>query len=367
MIEPAHRVRAVVVGVERYDVGPEWDLDGPVRDACRYVQWLRGHGVDDGSITLLATPLPANQALLAQVGLPVRPAQQAVVYDVLTRELPADQADLLILVWGGHGVVDGDGNGRLFYADASAADKRNLDVNALMRALMTAFYPHQRRQLIVVDACQNLVSELQYVNRLPHQTLPAHPALMPGRDQHVLFAASPGELALNDSARRTGLFSDELLHALADPAAAWPPDADQLATHLDGRFARLRAEGATSQRPPYLWRRTPAREGVVFDLGAGRSARMPLAALGAVVDVMLGADELASVPNLQHFVSLLPPEIRGAVSYAGSPRMDLVRLLRTCEAYEKGRQALTTVLSVAMANRADLARTLDALDRHWPA
>ncbi|MEV6692692.1 caspase family protein [Micromonospora sp. NPDC051196] len=367
MTDRAPQVRAVVVGVERYDVGAEWNLDGPVRDACRYVQWLRGHGVDDESVTLLASPLPGNEAPLAQLGLPVRPAEQAVVYDVLTRELPADEADLLIVVWGGHGVIDGDGNRRLFYADATVPDKRNLDLNALMRTLMTAYFPHPRHQLLVVDACQNLVSELQYVNLLPHQTLPTHPTLMPGRDQHALVAASPGELALNDSTRRTGLFSDELLQALADPAAGWPPDVDQLATHLDRRFTQLRAAGATSQRPPYLWQRTPAREGVVFDLGTARPARMSLAALGAIVDAMLDVDELASVPNLQQFISLLPSDIRGAVPYAGSPRMDLVRLLRTCEMYETGREALTTVLSLAMANRADLTRTLDALDRHWPA
>ncbi len=363
----APRVRAVIVAAERYDAGSGWDLDGPVRDACRYVRWLRDHGVPDEAVTLLASPLPGNRGAVAELGLPVRPAQQSVAYDVLTRELPADPADLLILVWGGHGAVDGDGNRRLFYADASTPDKRNLDFNALMRALMTPFYPHQRRQLLVVDACQNLTSELQYVNRLPHQTLPDHPGLMPDREQHVLFAASPGEVALNDSRRRTGLFSDELLRALADPAAAWPPDAGRLADHLDGRFARLRAEGVTDQRPPYLWQHTPAREGVVFGLGQSRPDRLPLSALGAIVEVMVLTDELSSVPNLQNLIKMLPPDIRGAVPYTDNARMVLIQLLRTCRGYEEGRDALVLALTVGMANRADLTRVLATLDRHWPA
>jgi hypothetical protein len=360
------KVRAVVVAVERYEVGKSWDLDGPAQDACRYVGWLRGRGVPPSAITLLASPLAENRAALDKLHLPLLPAEQAVVYEVLTKDLPADDADSLIMIWGGHGAVDGENNRRLFYADATERDKRNLDFNALMRALMTPYFPNQRYQLLVVDACQNLTSELRFVSRLPHQTLPDMPSLMPDREQHVLVAASPGQVALNDSTRRTGLFSAELLRILADPATAWPPDAGRLADRLDARFADLRADGTADQRPPYLWQRTPTREGVVFSMKRAKPGRLTLAALGSIVNVMLDVDELANVSNLQNLINLLPPDIRGAVPYTGNPRVDIIKLLRTCEAYSEGREALVGVLNVGMLNRADLARVLETLDQHWP-
>lgn len=31
---------ALVVGIEKYDAGPDWDLDGPTRDASRFCAWL---------------------------------------------------------------------------------------------------------------------------------------------------------------------------------------------------------------------------------------------------------------------------------------------------------------------------------------
>jgi hypothetical protein len=363
-----NEVRAIVVAVERYDVGGAWDLDGPAADASRFVRWLRSRGVPDASITLLASPLPANQAMVGAIGLPARPAAQSVVYDVLAKELPDDRAGLLMMHWGGHGVVDGDGRRRLFYSDATERDKRNLDFNALSRALLTPYFPFQDQQLLVVDACQNLTSELQFVHLLPHQTIPEVPSLMPDRQQHTLFSASPGEVALNDSTRKTGLFSAELLTLLNDPTAPWPPRAEWLAARLNDRFARLRAEGTANQHPPYLWHRTPTVEGVVFGLTPANRppGRLSLQAIGAIVEVMVDVDELASVSNLQSLINMLPPLIRGAVPYQGIPRADILQLLLTCQRYQNGREALALVLDVGMGNRHDLARVIDVLNRHWP-
>src|SRR6266545_1001998 len=97
--------------------------------------------------------------------------------------------------------------------------------------LLTSYFPGFARQFLVVDACQNLTSELSFINQLPHQVLPHGPVVMPDRQQHILLAASAGQVAVNDSRRRTGLFSQELLGLLAQ--SPWPPDADRLARQLD--------------------------------------------------------------------------------------------------------------------------------------
>jgi hypothetical protein len=359
---------AIVVAVEKYNVGDTWNLDGPAADAGRFVDWLRGRGVPDSSITLLASPLMVNRALVDDIGLPVRPAEQSVVYDVLTKELPSDRASSLVMLWGGHGVIDGDGNRRLFYADATERDMRNLDFNSLSKALLTPHFPFHNQQLLIVDACQNLASDLRFVHRLPHQTLPDVPSLMPDRQQHILFGASPGEVALNDSTRKTGLFSAEVFAILNDPSTPWPPPADWLAARLDDRFARLRDRGITGQHPPYLWHRTPTTEGAVFGLQlADRPpGQLTMQAVRAIVEEFVTVDELASVPNLQALVKLLPAEIRGAVPYQGVPRSDILQLLLTCQRYRNGRAALALALNVGMSNRGDLGRVNAVLDRNWP-
>ncbi|MEV4516087.1 hypothetical protein AB0K00_44895 [Dactylosporangium sp. NPDC049525] len=367
MSEARTGLRCLVVAVERYDIGADWSLDGPVPDAVRFVEWLLDRGVPRSAITLVASPLPKNEPLLAKLGLPWRPAGQAVVYDIVTKELPAGRDDLLIVFWGGHGVVDGDGNRRLFAGDATRGDKRNLDFDSLCQALLTPYFPAHRRQLLLVDACQNLTSDLQFVPRLPRQTFPDEPGLVHGREQHVLFAASPGEAALNDSVRQTGVFSRELLAALR-ASTTWPPDAGELADLLQQRFEALRTAGVTEQRPAYLWQRTPTRDGVVHHRPAAASPAPPVGRDGvlAIVTVMAECRELASIPNLQKIISFMTADIRNAVPHSDHPRMYLAQLVQTCAGYPAGRAELSDALRLGMSNRADLALVMAAFDRHWP-
>ena len=183
----------------------------------------------------------------------------------------------------------------------------------------------------------------------------------------MLFAASPGELARIGSQQRTALFSDELLHAIARTTTSWPPDAARIADHTERRLAHTRAGGALPQHPPYLWQRIPTREGVRPHHPGIHIPRLSLQTLSEIVAVMLQSDELAGVANLQKVISLLPVDIRGAVPYAGTPQMDLIQLLRTCQGYAHGREALVSVLGIGMANGADRGRVLAALDEFWPA
>lgn len=362
-------VAAVVVAVEDYRAGAALPpLDGPAADAARYVGWLRAKGVPDSAIILVASPLEKNRASVEALGLPVVAATQAAVYDVFSRVLPARRADVLVVVWGGHGAVDGDRSRRLFYSDATAADKRNLDFDALASALATSYFPGFSRQFLVVDACQTLTAELSFVNRLPSQILPCGPVVMPDRQQHILLSASAGQVAVNDSVRQTGLFSQELLRLLSEPGSGWPPDADRLARLLDERFALLRGRGATGQTPSYVWRRTPSVDGAVFGLtpASQESSRLSLASVKAMVDVMLEADELASVPKQQLLIGLLPSTIRGAIAYSDVPQWSLFQLIRTLEGFVEGRDALVMMLGMGMARERDRDRVLQAVERFWP-
>ncbi len=364
-----NRTRALAVGIESYSAGADWQLDGPAVDACRFVSCLIQRGVPADRITLLVSPLAANESAVSGLGVPVRQPDRATVYDVLTRELREDHSDLLFVYWGGHGVVDGEGNRRLFYADATVHDKRNLDFSALLSSLATSFFPGHPRQILIVDACQNLAEELRYVHSLPSEGLPLGTHVY-GREQHVLFAASPGELARNDAGRKAGIFSSELLARLnCTNEGPWPPDVGALAESLDRHFTSLRASGDTDQTPLHLWRRTPGTDGLVYSLPARQSSagRLSLDGLEALVTELLKIDEIVDTPNRQQMILLMPTAIKVAVEYFGRPRAHVISWIRACDQFSTGRAAFVGALSLGMANREALRRVLDLVDRLWPA
>lgn len=360
--------RAVVVGVEEYAVGASWRLDGPALDACRFVEWLIGRGVPAGNVSLLVSPLVENEDAVARHGFDVRPADYATVRATLLDGLRGSRSDFLVLYWGGHGVVDGGDTRRLFCADATIADKRNLDLTALLNSLRSSFYPHHPRQAILVDACQNLVEQLHLVHTLPAEAFPLG-SPSPSCEQRVLLAASLGEVAINIDGRKTGLFSEVLRAELATvPVSTWPPDLDVLRDRVDQRFTKLRAIGKTRQVPSYLWYRG-AQGGaeVVFSPTPSAAARsVSLTALGELTDVLLSIDEFAHEPSRWQIIRLMPREIASAVSSAGTQRLQVIDLLRSCERFASGPSALVDAIRTALPDDTQRQKAEEAINRVWP-
>jgi hypothetical protein len=245
--EPA-RTHAVVVAVETYAMAGK-DLDGPVPDACRLIRWLRACGVPDGQIQLFASPLPANASALAALGMAYEPARREPIYKYLTQTLPRRTGPLLLLSWGGHGLLTEADDRRLFYADATDADFLNLDLNSLLAGLRCKPYAGLPRQVAFIDACANHAVHLPGGDTFPIWD--------PDKDrgQFVLLGAKSGEVAVN--ARKAGVFSTALLDDLeAQPRTPFPPDLPALAERLIARFAALRAAKQARQTPVYFWERT---------------------------------------------------------------------------------------------------------------
>ena len=230
--------------------GRAWDLDGPAKDAARFASWLLDRGVPAGQILLFLSPL-ADQPL--GVPLPAgltsaRPAARTRD-QAITRTLPGWRGDLLWLFWAGHGVLTRDERLRLFYSDASIAYKRNLELASLLTALRSDRYPGLPRQIGMVDACQTYAERLQLATTLPAETL-AYGQPLPGREQFVLYAASPGQVAVNLGTAKAGLFSQTVMEELTGPGGdGWPPAMERVAERLDRRFSELRAAGRAT-RPP---------------------------------------------------------------------------------------------------------------------
>ena len=272
---------AVVVGVEEYKAGREWRLDGPALDACRFARWLTARGVPADRITLLVSSLPENRDAVEEQarGYKVRAADHATVRDVFAKYLPSKTSSLLIFYWGGHGVIEQEER-RLICADATTLDKVNLNLSSLLKSMRSSTFAGHPRQLGLVDACLNLVTDLGWEGRMPSEEF-AEGRPEPRRDQRVLLAASPGERAVNVDALKTGLFSQVLREALETlPQGTWPPDADMLRDVVNERFEDLRDEERTQQVPSQLWFRSRSGEDTrVFEFGL-QEGRVRAAAFG---------------------------------------------------------------------------------------
>jgi len=188
------------------------------------------------------------------------------VQDALTKDLYQSRSGLLVLHWGGHGALGDADSMHLFCADAIEADKRNIDLANLMSALHTTIYPHHRRQLIFVDACQTAVSERRWQNTVPRFTY-SHGQFDAFHDQSAFFAASRGERAVNENRLRGGLFSRVLLETLDESQRdVWPPDVDELRGSLSERFNQLREARQTRQVPSYVRYQGRSDKDTIFTL-----------------------------------------------------------------------------------------------------
>lgn len=262
---------ALLVGVEQCGVFPDDPLLGPVRDALQWFDWLVARGVPPRRIVLCLSAKPASQPLVDEwlqrmQALPAteRPRQlaptEAALQDLIVTELPdlaaGVQQATLLLVWSGHGVIDqreGTRTRRLFHADATALNARNLEPVSLMKALRTRPYAGFGQQLLVVDACANYVVGTARDRRMLRSTDFGDAVGAPGVQQRVLLATAPGQVAATDagtSARESvALFSSRLLAALGEPPAGQWPDFQAAFRSVQQAFAAAAATAGVMQTP----------------------------------------------------------------------------------------------------------------------
>lgn len=263
---------ALIVGVEQCGVFPDDPLLGPVRDALQWFQWLVARGVPPRRIVLCVSAKPATQPLLddwrQRIDAELPPAErprllpptEAALQDFIVSELPAMAAGLpaatLLLVWSGHGVIDqreGSRTRRLFHADATALNARNIEPVSLMKALRTKPYAGFGQQLLVVDACANYVIGTARDRRMLRPTDFGDATGAPDVQQRVLLATAPGEVAATDAggaARESvALFSSRLLAALGDPPPGGWPDFQAAFRRVQQQFA----EADDGRQTPVDW------------------------------------------------------------------------------------------------------------------
>lgn len=251
------RVHALVVGIETYDVSPQWDLPGAGRDAVRFADWLTGTaGVPQENVRLLLSPRARSCDVPWELPYQYRDATQANVYSVMFDELPHCDGDLLWIYWAGHGYIDTGDRLLLPYQNATANMTHHFNLGSALHwwrsdAVQRGRFPFQ---IAITDACRIDAATKARLNFGTSDH--GGKNTLSERRQLVLYASRLGELAENMAERGAGHFTDKLLQRLAGATlaeAVW--GLDGIARQVVADFAEARNAGLAWQHPEFVYER----------------------------------------------------------------------------------------------------------------
>ncbi|MEU5718688.1 caspase family protein [Streptomyces sp. NPDC020403] len=323
------RVAALVVGIEQYAAGPDWDLPGPARDALRFRDWLLARGVPGAGIQLHLAPLPGTEP-----DVPYLPADHASLRRALVTDMPARGGDALWVWWGGHGVLDRKEHLRLYSADATVTDRRNIDVESARDAYRSDAVPAFGRQMWMIDACRTFDERHNFPQTLPHERF-ATGARVQEHEQVLIFATGRGQRAANDPGRRLGVFSDIVLSELPpDPL----PDPAALFAAVEARMSALPAAGHALQLPTVFMERPGWARNIAPPPPPAPAPRPPAAgrALARLIDALLAYSLMNDRDERQALVNELPPSVVARMPRHTMPRTDVIGIVRTLRARPEG-------------------------------
>jgi len=252
IIKPENTI-AIVIGIEKY-LGVN-EINGPAGDAVRFVKWLGRCGVPANNIALHLSPTDTNvekcRDELAPFGLQNwREAKYSQIRQTLV-DFPANrEAELLLVLWGGHGVYNPQTRERLLLcADARNEDVICISADELIEFLRNKRWPGRncKYRAVFIDACaeERLVGEPV---QLPQTQAVAGQGI---EDIRLCFlqSAALGQFAHQQD--RSGDFSN-LLFEWLERNAQLLPDINTLTGHIRNEFDRIRDERKISQRPVYF-------------------------------------------------------------------------------------------------------------------
>ncbi|PZO46785.1 MAG: hypothetical protein DCF15_19855 [Phormidesmis priestleyi] len=270
------QVYALVVGIETYELGANCDLDGPAQDGLNFIEWLLSRGVAPGHIRFFVSPLAKNADVQSQAekrGITPYPATRDAIDAYIRNELITEQAkgEGLYVFWGGHGILTKTHSAtrRLLFADTTAANKLNLDVNSLVQALSTSAHGAGfNRHIFLVDVCANSYFQGLYETVQGETAGQRYSATgeQVKAEQSVLFAAAEYEVAKNSLG--TGLFSAAVLAELQGQPL-WP-DMKALTERVQADFKRQ-----NKPDPDYLWLKRSGWQEVIDNFRYEKAAFQP--------------------------------------------------------------------------------------------
>ncbi|MGK7895637.1 MAG: caspase family protein [Xenococcus sp. (in: cyanobacteria)] len=365
MTEPL-TTQALLVGIEKYaDSSSIPDLNGPANDVYQFCQWLRSKNVPTENISVLLSPLERNAKIVEKITKLIEnkplAATKDIVNKVLREEALGKPASLFFLFWSGHGWISPQGDRRLIYADATLDNLKNLNLSAQLNAMRTEVYKNLSQQLLIFDACANS----QKLDIMPPDDLPASGKYLPSQKQMVMFAANPGEYAINKGDEQTGIFTRELLTELStfEETEFWLPDMEVVMGNVQQKFIELRENGQTKQTPSFLmyqdWsgnkkERFSEIESIKKEIKTVDSIQLPrrlnIKELGKLRDLFLECKSVQNPQSRKDIILNLRKEIANKIIMEGSANSVVLSVIKTSRSYSGGLAELLDVIDMLYEN-----------------
>ena len=367
MSEPT-TTKALLVGIEKYEAGESWNLNGPAHDVIRMAKWLRDQNVPPENLTIFLSPLDNdnNRKTIEQAreltGSEPATATKSNIREELSR-LQNKSHSLFLFYWGGHGWITPEGERLLVYADNRQDDERHLDFDDFLVTARSGYYREMPKQLFIVDTCANY---MPHINNPPRDQLgKKEPMFSP--EQFVLFAGKLGDRAKNLDSEQTGLYTRELLKELYNlpPSKIWPPDMEVIAYLLKHRFDKLRSEGLAEQTPTYLWNRDWSGNERNFgqmpvapilnptnplSLPANLPRRLSTLELSQVRDSFLRCPSIIDRQKRDKIVEMLRPEIFMNIRRGDDINTDVLNIFQSVRNYQGGLKELLEIINFFEGN-----------------
>ena len=318
------RVWALIVGIERYEVGRDWNLPGAAQKAVSFRQLLHDAGVPEDQLLLHLAPLPSYVP-----GIPYASADQATLRHVLINQLRLKQGDIMWVWWGGRGATDLEGQRRLFTSDATIADKVGFNLDSVLRLYTSDAVRSFAEQMWMVDASEAIGGSRPSGEPFPREVTPLG-SPSHAHQQAVLYATGRSRGGAKYTAPGNGSFSDILLELLADRSAVLPapPDANELFTAAGQRIAGIAKQGQTPIQAQFrLQRRRRTR------VLRPETPLLPAASLRRFVDALLSYPQMTDRAARETLLGMMRPELVDLISRQTTPRMDLYSIVLTAQRY----------------------------------
>lgn len=211
---------ALVVGIEKYQLGKNYDLGGPVSDALAFVDWLCGQRVPLENIFLFLSPLEQNKSLTT-CGVVPHLASSVHIEEAILNLSKMETGELLYIFWEGHGFVTNtlsSINRCLYFADAEKKRPLHFDLKSLFASLRTDYFRSFPHQICIIHSCATHLND-RYA---PYSLKASKRSITIGDlrvcEQFDVFSSNEGDPAW------TGPFFSELMEGLKDSSRdCWPP------------------------------------------------------------------------------------------------------------------------------------------------
>jgi len=234
-------VRAIIVGIEKYDESERWDVSSPCANAVAIAEWLLDREIAAPTdVHLFLSPAEGDPAAALRARkVDVRDAKWSTIDAFIGDELAAGcpTGSQLLLYWSGHAVSDNRGHRILFCQEyKSTVANRVFNANLLFRRLNTKPYRCFDEMIALLDVCGTRHQVAQAAIRPDN----SDPGDQLESAQLIYFAVPEAEEALASTGE--GAFTYCALQTLRQ-YRIWPPDQAEFSARLDAELARSELPG----------------------------------------------------------------------------------------------------------------------------